>query len=491
MRKSGILLHISSLPSRHGIGKLGKAAFDFVDFLAAAGVRCWQVLPLSPTSYGDSPYQSFSVFAGNPYFVDFDLLAEEGLLTPADYDGLDWEDDPFHVNYEKQYQTCFSVLRTAFRNRGARKSAPYRAFLKEQAFWLEDYALFMALKFRHDGKPWCEWEEALAMREPAALRAAQKELREEIDFFSFVQYHFFCQWARLRAYAADHNVQIIGDIPIYAAYDSADVWAHPELFQLDEKKVPTAVAGCPPDAFALTGQLWGNPLYDWDFHARDGFEWWLKRLSSAAALYDTVRIDHFRGFEAYYAIPYGDETAEHGTWRKGPDALLFTTAKKRLGKQSIIAENLGNITPAVRRMLKKTGFPGMKVLQFAFDSGAENDYLPHNYVTPNCVVYTGTHDNQTLTGWVADADKATLRYAKTYLNVEKKSELPDGILRAAWGSIGELCIAQMQDFLRSASSDRMNTPSTLGCNWQFRTTPLDFTPKLIKRIQKLNQTYYR
>lgn len=491
MRKSGILLHISSLPSRHGIGKLGQAAYDFVKFLQAAGVSCWQILPLSPTSYGDSPYQSCSVHAGNPYFIDFDLLAAAGLLTPADYDAIDWGEEAGQIDYEKLYTACFAVLRLAFRNRGKRRSAAYRAFLASEAHWLDDYALFMALKQQHGGKPWMEWDAPLAQREPKALAAAKRALAEEMEFYRWIQFQFFTQWDSLRAYANQHGISIIGDIPIYAAMDSVEVWATPELFQLDGEKRPVAVAGCPPDPFAKTGQLWGNPLYDWNVHAADGYAWWIDRLRHAARLYDTVRIDHFRGFERYYAIPYGEKTAEHGTWEKGPDYALFQAVRAALGRQSIIAEDLGNITPAVRRMLKKTGFPGMKVLQFAFDSGSGNPYLPHNFTTPNCVVYTGTHDNQTLLGWVQAADKTTLKYAKTYLHAEKKSELPDAMLRAAWGSIADLAVAQMQDFLHAGSEGRMNTPSTLGCNWQYRTDAFQYTEKLAKRIRKLNETYGR
>lgn len=488
-RNSGILLHISSLPSRHGIGKLGKAALQFVDFLQEAGVHCWQILPLSPTSFGDSPYQSFSVHAGNPYFIDFDLLTEEGLLERSMYDGITWENRPRLVDYEIQYECCFPILRRAHQK--FRPNDEYRDFLHRNENWLQDYALFMALKDRHLGKPWMEWEPALAMGEPEALAQAREELKTEIDFYCWVQFAFYHQWDALKRYANAHDVQIIGDIPIYTALDSVEVWAHPNLFWLDEEKRPIAVAGCPPDCFSRLGQLWGNPLYHWEEHERDGYAWWIARLEHAASMYDIVRIDHFRGFESYYAIPYGNPTAEHGTWEKGPDFALFQAVRQKLGKLNIIAEDLGNITPAVRRLLKRTGYPGMKVLQFAFDGDSANGYLPHNYQTPNCVVYTGTHDNDTLRGWLEDADKENLRFAKAYLHVERKSELPDALLRAAWSSIANLAVAQMQDILRDGRESRMNTPSTLGHNWQYRTTEADYTQKLIRRLRRMNSLYNR
>lgn len=490
-RKSGLLLHISSLPSRYGIGKLGRAAFSFVDFLKEAGISCWQILPLTPTSYGDSPYQSFSVHAGNPYFIDFDALIADGLITRAEVDAVEWETDPRSVNYELQYENCYTVLRQAHSRLNGKYPSAYKQFLKEQEHWLPDYALFMALKQKHAGKPWMEWPEAEAMCEGAAMTRAKKELRSEIDFHAWMQFVFFTQWQELKQYANANGVEIIGDIPIYAALDSADVWKNPALFQLDESKKPTAVAGCPPDCFAKFGQLWGNPLYCWEAHAAQEYAWWITRLKHATTMYDIVRIDHFRGFESYYSIPYGNPTAEHGKWEKGPDAALFAAAKKALGKMNIIAEDLGNITPAVRRLLKKTGYPGMKVLQFAFDSDGTNTYLPHNFQTPNCVVYTGTHDNETLRGWVAASNKETLRFAKAYLHVERKSELPDAIIRAAWSSTADLAIAQMQDILRDGREARMNTPSTLGNNWKYRTAESDFTPKLVRRLKRMNTLYNR
>lgn len=491
MRKSGVLLHISSLPSRHGIGKLGQSAYQFVDFLSGAGISCWQVLPLSPTGYGDSPYQSCSTRAGNPYLIDFEQLAEQGLLTPADYDAVNWGESPDRVDYRALYENCLPVLRTAFSALPKRRSTAFRTFLSENADWIDDYALFSALKEKFGGRPWYEWERPLAMRDPSALKQAKTELKTELEFYRFLQFCFFTQWHNLKTYANSKGISLIGDMPIYVAYDSVEVWVSPELFELDQEKRPIRVAGCPPDAFSETGQLWGNPLYNWETHKADGYRWWIQRLQFLSNLFDCIRIDHFRGFESYYAIPYGSETAQNGTWCKGPDIALFRAAKAELGKLPILAEDLGNITPAVRRLLKKTGFPGMKVLQFAFDSGADNPYLPHQYESPHCVVYTGTHDNHTLRGWVEAASSDTLKFAKRYLHVKKKRHLPDAILRAAWSSTAELSIAQMQDFLEADASCRMNLPATLGENWQYRTHTSDYTPQLQTRIRKLNQLYGR
>lgn len=491
MRESGILLPVSALPSRHGIGKLGCAAYDFVDFLAAAGCRYWQVLPLSPTGYGDSPYQSCSVYAGNPYLIDFDLLAKEGWLCAADYDGIVWESDCHTIDYALLYERVMPVLRLAFAKFNAKKPPSYRSFCRQNQAWLADYALFMALKTAHDGKPWNAWEPELAAYQKKTIAAAKEQYAEDIAFYSFVQYCFFTQWYALKRYANERGVRIIGDIPIYAAYDSAEVWTKPKLFQLDAEKHPTVVAGCPPDAFAQTGQLWGNPIWDWDAMKQNGYAWWLDRLAFTLELYDVVRIDHFRGFERYYAIPYGHPTAEHGKWRKGPDYALWRAAKERFGEMAVIAEDLGNITPAVERLLKRTGFPGMKVLQFGFDSDAENSYLPHQFQTTNCVCYTGTHDNPTLRGWVQGNAAETNAYAMAYLGVKKPKQLPKAMVRAAWASIAKIAIAPIQDFLDAPPEDRINTPSTLGGNWIYRTQAADYTEKFKKKIHRLNTVYGR
>lgn len=483
-------MHISSLPSNYGIGKLGDAAYVFANFLEDCGVQVWQILPLSPTSYGDSPYQSFSVHAGNPYFIDFERLEASGYLAPSDYSSITWGEDPRRVDYARVYTYCFHVLRTAF-SRFRKNDPDYLAFCKEQEAWLPDYALFMALKDAHHGKPWSQWEEPLAMRESSALEAAREKYAEDIAFYSVLQFWFYQQWGELKTYCNQKGISIVGDIPIYVAYDSVEVWSHPELFQLDETHVPTDVAGCPPDVFSPTGQLWGNPLYDWEYHKKTGFAWWIQRLKSAVTLYDTVRIDHFRGFESYYAVPYGKKTAEIGEWRKGPGMALFDAVKAELGELSIIAEDLGFVTPAVRKLLEDSGYPGMKVLQFAFDGDPKSVYLPQNFTTTNCVAYTGTHDNMTLRGWIHGSPTKTIAFAKRYLHCRNTSDLPAEMLRMTWSSTAKLAVAQMQDFLDAGPEGRMNTPSTTGGNWQYRTVPGDFTPRLAKRIYRLNELYNR
>lgn len=490
MRKGCILMHISSLPSEYGIGKMGRNAFKFVDFLKKSKIKCWQILPLSPTSYGDSPYQSFSVNAGNPYFIDFEILEGDGLLEKTDYSEIVWESDHRHVNYSMIYDHCFEVLKIAYKNFKPIKFPEYKKFCTENRSWLDEYALFMALKFKNNGKAWYEWNDDLAKHNAKAVAEAKKELKDDIGFFKFIQFEFSRQWNALKSYANDNGIEIIGDIPIYCALDSVEAWASPKLFAFDKDKKPVAVAGCPPDDFSPTGQLWGNPLYDWNYHKKTGYEWWINRIKRAAELYDIVRIDHFRGFESYYAIPYGNEDATVGEWKKGPNIELFRLAEEKLGKLNIIAEDLGFITPEVRELLDKSGYPGMKVLQFGFDNG-ENEHLPHNFAGTNYYAYTGTHDNETLVGWVDAMPPKSLKFAKKYLNVKNKGEIPMAVIRAAWGSVAKVAVAQIQDFLDTGSDGRMNTPSTLGNNWQFRTVKGDFTPKLAKQIKKLNKMYNR
>ncbi len=491
MRKSGILMHISSLPSDFGIGKLGEAAYDYVDFLADSGIKCWQILPLSPTSYGDSPYQSFSVYAGNPYFIDFTTLKQEGLLKKSDYQNIKWQDNSNTVDYSKIYENCFKVLKQAYKVYKRDISKKYNNFVEENKAWLDNYALFMALKFKNNGKPWYEWDKKLANRDEDAIKKANEDLKKEIEFFKFIQYKFFCQWNNLKKYANDKGIEIIGDMPIYVSYDSVEAWASPELFLFDKSKKPIDVAGCPPDDYSVTGQLWGNPLYDWEYHKKSDYKWWTQRLKFSSEIYDIVRIDHFRGFESFYAIPYGNETAEDGEWRKGPGAELFKTAQKELGSLNIIAEDLGFITEDVREMLNEVGYPGMKVLQFAFGEDGRNEHLPHNFGNSNCVAYTGTHDNETLRGWVESASSDTIKNAKAYFNVKKKKDIPKGMIKATWASVAEIAVAQMQDFLGSEASSRMNVPSIPSGNWQFRTKKDDFDDKLIKKISKLNKMYNR
>ena len=456
---------VSSLPSRFGIGGFSKEAYDFVDFLAASGQSLWQILPLGPTGYGDSPYQSFSTFAGSPYYISLDALIEEGLLTEEECSSVDFGNDTKRVDYEKIYYTRFELLRKAFERANRSDDADYSAFVKENELWLKDYAMYMAVKDSLGGVSWIEWDEEIRLRKPKAMKKYEKELADDIAFYSYQQYLFSKHWSALKEYANKKGIQIVGDIPIYVAFDSADTWAKPELFQLDQKNVPTAVAGCPPDAFSATGQLWGNPLYRWDYHEETGFAWWMQRLAHCFDIYDIVRIDHFRGFDEYWAVPYGDETAENGEWKPGPGYKLFEVMKKTLGNRAVIAEDLGFLTPSVLKLVKKTGYPGMKILQFAFDATGESDYLPHKYPN-NCVVYTGTHDNDTVNGWLATLNKKDLAFVKKYVNVKRTPELCETLIRTALGSVADTAIIPMQDYLGLGGEARINTPSTLGGNWE-------------------------
>jgi len=481
---------IFSLPSPHGIGTLGKEAFRFVDFLAAGGQSCWQVLPLGPTGYGDSPYQSFSSFAGNPYLIDLDTLAEQGLLKPDEYQTLPWGDDPSSVDYRRLYQNRFSVLRLACSRLRQGDLFELRGTLRE-AGWLEDYALFMALKNKFGGDSWFRWPEELRLREPAALAAAREELEEDIQFWKTVQYLFFKQWWNLKEYANQKGVSIIGDLPIYVSEDSADVWANQPQFQLDEAGRPTEVAGCPPDGFSADGQLWGNPLFDWERMKQEGYSWWLKRIAFQFTIYDTLRIDHFRGFDAYFAIPAGDGATADGRWKPGPGIDFFNAVNRVLGKKDIIAEDLGFLTPSVRKLLHDSGYPGMKVLELAFDSrDTGSGYLPHCY-TPHCVVYTGTHDNDTIQGWMSAAPKKDVALAKAYLRLSAREGYHWGMMRAAWASAADLAVMQFQDLLGLGSEARINTPSTLGNNWKWRTLPGTFDEKLSRRLRREMEVYQR
>ncbi len=457
---------VFSLPSKGGIGTFGKEAYRFVDFLCKAKQTWWQILPLNPTNYGDSPYQSFSSYAGNPYFIDPELLIEDGLLTQAEFEGFDFGDDNYRVDYEKLYQNRIAMLKLCFTRFKEDKS--YKVFIKENAFWLENYAIFMAIKNANGDVSWENWGDGLRRREETAMATAKKEHGQDIKFYCFVQYIFAKQWQALKTYANEKGIKIIGDIPIYVAYDSADVWADPEQFQLDESLKPKAVAGCPPDVFSDDGQLWGNPLYNWKHMKAEGFAWWKRRIKHVLSLYDCVRIDHFRGFESYYSVPYGDTTAKNGKWVKGPDIALFKALEEELGKNlPIIAEDLGFLTDAVLKMLKKSGYPGMKVLQFAFDGDPDNDYLPHNF-NNNCVVYTGTHDNDTVNGWAQNNDPDEVALAEKYLGAKREDSFNWAMMRAALMSVADTCVLMMQDLIGLGSEGRINTPSTVGNNWTWR-----------------------
>ena len=492
MRKSGILMHLSSIPSPYGIGTMGQAARDFVDFLQASGQQCWQLLPICPTSYGDSPYQSYSTFAGNPYFIDLDELKQKGLIEKADDENVDWESTPNRVNYGALYQKRYPILQKAVHSFLQGPLDDFEEFCKENEFWLQDFALFMALKDVHGGAPWSEWSHPLRNREEKALEEAKKTYESNIRFWKVLQYLFFEQWKDLKTYANERGITIIGDLPIYVSLDSVDVWARPKLFQLDDNKVPKEVAGCPPDGFSADGQLWGNPLFDWDYMEQTGFVWWIQRIHYLCQVYDVLRIDHFRGFESFYAIPYGDTTAENGYWKQGPGMKLFDTVERTIGRQPIIAEDLGHLTDSVRQLLKDSGFPGMKVLQFAFDSRDDSgvEYLPHNFVE-HCVAYTGTHDNDTILGWVVDADPTDVACAKEYLHISEGQAWNWRMMDALWESVAELTIVTAQDLLGLGGEARMNQPSTVGTNWQWRACPGDFTPELADKIKQRMERFER
>lgn len=495
MRKCGVLLPVFSLPSKYGIGSFSKEAYEFVDFLKASGQNYWQILPLGPTGYGDSPYQSFSTFAGNPYFIDVDEFVKEGFVTEADCEELSavntgWEN---YINYAKLYDVRYKLLRKAFENSNIRNTPAFCEFSRENAFWLDDYALFMSVKNFFDNKSWPEWDEDIRIRKPEAVKEYKERFATEMDFYRFQQYYFAKQWKAVKAYANSNDIKIVGDIPIYVAFDSSDAWANPELFDLNSDNIPNAVAGCPPDPFAVTGQLWGNPLYKWEYHKETGYEWWLKRISYCFGLYDVIRIDHFRGFDEFYAIPYGDPTAEFGTWRPGPGYELFETINNKLGQREIIAEDLGFLTDSVRELVKKTGYPGMKILQFAFGGDADSEYLPHN-LGNNSIIYTGTHDNETTRGWYERClreEKHTAEYLQEYTGVTAPQDMSLAVIKMAFASVCDTCIIPMQDYLNLGNEARINTPSVLGDNWQWRLTPGYNDGALIETMAKLKKNYNR
>lgn len=492
MRKCGILLPVFSLPSKYGIGSFSKEAYEFVDFLKEAGQSYWQILPLGPTGYGDSPYQSFSTFAGNPYYIDVDEFVKNGWITEADCKKCSCEVKG-GIDYEKLYSKRFELLKKAFLNSKISEDKDFKSFCKKNAFWLDDYCLYMAVKNSFDGKAWTEWSEDLRVRKPAALKAASTEFASEMDFYRFQQYFFKKQWLSLKKYANKNGIEMIGDIPIYVAFDSSDAWANPELFDLNSDNLPNAVAGCPPDPFAVTGQLWGNPLYKWDYHKKTGYEWWIKRISFCFELYDVVRIDHFRGFDEYYSIPYGDPTAEFGKWKKGPGFGLFKAINEALGERQIIAEDLGFLTDSVRELVKKTGYPGMKILQFAFGGDPASEYLPH-MLSQNSVIYTGTHDNETTRGWynrILTEEKKSAKFLQEYIKASDESEMAWALIRIAYASVCDTAIIPMQDVLNLGNEARINTPSTLGGNWEWRMKKGDTSKTLAKKLKNLAKMYYR
>lgn len=491
-RSAGILMPVSSLPSPYGIGTFGKSAYEFVDNLVAARQKFWQVLPLGPTSFGDSPYASFSAFAGNPYFIDLDILIEEGLLDREYVNSFMWKLEDQYVDYGLIYSSRFKVLKTAFENSNHKESEEYKTFLEEHKHWLEDYCLYSACKNKFDGTSWVEWEEEIKFRKPEAIKKIKEELHSDIELYKFIQFKFFEQWNQLKKYANEKEIEIIGDIPIYVAMDSSDVWQNTDLFQLDEKLNPKKIAGVPPDAFSETGQRWGNPLYDWEKMESEDFSWWKKRMEHSAKLYDVIRIDHFIGMVKYYAIPAEDEDARNGKWEKGPGLKLIHAINQSIGDKKIIAEDLGVQMPEVVDVLEKSGYPGMKVMEFAFDGNRKNDHLPYNW-TPNIVAYGGTHDNDTLVGYFTGLQHWELGYIREYMECREGSieDLVDKIFKTAYASVADLIIFQMQDVLKIGNIGRMNLPSSMGTNWRWRMLQGQFGPQEIERLRYLCDIYGR
>ena len=497
-RYAGTLLSVTSLPSRYGIGCFDKAAYDFVDWLEKAGQRYWQILPLGATSHGasdDSPYQSYSAFAGNPYLISLEQLIGEGVLTREECDAVDFGSNPGKVDFDKLYENRLNLLHKAYERSNIAENWEYQNFISSNSWWLDDYALFMALKRYFDDQPFRSWPEDIRMHWGFAVDYYNRELYFDVEFQKYLQFQFDRQWTNLKAYANSKHIQIVGDIPIYVSPDGADVWAHPELFQLNEHNESTAIAGCPPDAFAAEGQVWGNPLYRWDYHRNTGFDWWCSRMWYSFKLYDVVRIDHFRGFDEYFSIPAGDSTAKNGHWEKGPGMDLFNTIRWRLGNVQVIAEDLGHMPDTVRYLVRDSGYPNMKVLQFAFDAddvGAANDYLPHNYNT-NCVVYTGTHDNETISGWFAGLSQEGKKQVRDYLcdYYTPDKQMHKVLISTAMASVAKDCIVPMQDYLGLDNTARMNQPGTVGFNWRWRLLPGQITDSLAWEIRSMVRRYGR
>lgn len=489
-RSSGVLLHISSLPGKYGIGDFGQKAYKFVRLLAGSGTKYWQILPLGVTGFGDSPYQSFSAFAGNPYFIDLDELIERGWLSEEEAAGADLGDDAEKVDYSKLYLHKMPLFEAAYRRAEKELGSELEAFLARHSYWLHDFALYMAIKKAHGGDSWMEWPNKYRLRESAALDAFYVEHKYEFFFWVFTQYLFFGQWERLRKYANERGIRIMGDIPIYVAEDGADIWSQPELYKLDGDLKPVVVAGVPPDMMSATGQLWGNPIYDWDAMAGDGYRWWIRRIEESFNLYDTVRIDHFRGFESYWEIPAGDPTAENGNWVKGPGMDLFNAVKDALGERDIVAEDLGFLTDEVYKLIEDTGYPGMKILQFGFDSAEDSEYLPHNY-SRHTIAYTGNHDTQTMRGWLESAEGKTYEKAAAYLNLTEEEGPTDGCIRGVFASHSYLSIIPMQDLLGTGDETRFNIPSTIGGNWEWRMTEDALKKRTLKKLKQLNRLYGR
>jgi len=491
-RRSGILLHPTSLPGKYGIGTLGKETFKFIDFLVRAKQKIWQILPLGPTGFADSPYQCFSSSAGNPLLIDLDKLVEERLLDKSDLKNLPLFDEG-KVDYGHVINLKYPLLEKAatqfFKDAGHHQKAVYHQFLKASSPWLSDYAMFMALKEHFGQKPWYLWSTPLKMKDEHEVGKYFKVLNDKIEFHKFIQFLFFRQWMAVKDYAHQNNIRIIGDIPLYVALDSVDAWANTDIFQFDEEKNPIAVGGVPPDYFSATGQLWGNPLYRWDVLKQQGFKWWIDRIKANLVLYDIIRIDHFRGFAGYWSVPYGEKTAINGKWIPGPGKAVFEAIQRELGDIPVIAEDLGVMTDDVEDLRDAFNLPGMKILQFAFDSSEANDYLPHNF-PKNCVVYTGTHDNDTIMGWIKNAKAEDRKYLVDYLASDGK-DLCSDMIRLAWSSVADTAIVPMQDLLYLGTEARMNLPGTTVNNWMWRAKQSDFTDELAAKLAHLTKLYGR
>ena len=495
-RNSGVLLSVTSLPSNYGIGCFDQAAYDFVDFLEKSGQKYWQILPLGASAHSsfDSPYQAYSAFAGNPYMISLDALIEEGVLTKEECDAVDFGSDPAHVDYEKFAENRLNLLHKAYERSDISHNRDYILFCQDNFWWLDDYALFMACKMFFGGSSWTEWPDDIRMHYGPALDYYRTKLYFDVEFHKYLQFKFDQQWTKLKKYANDKHILIVGDIPIYVSPDGSDIWAQPELFQLDETNRPTQIAGCPPDSFSADGQVWGNPLYRWDYHAQTGFHWWITRMWYSFKLYDVVRIDHFRGFDEYFCIPTGG-SAKDGHWEKGPGMDLFHAIRASLGQKAVIAEDLGLMTDGVRKLVKDSGFPNMKVLQFAFDAadiGGSNEYLPHNYNT-NCVVYTGTHDNETIHGWFTGLSKTDRDHIRAYLDdtATPIKRMYKKLINLAMMCAAKDCIVPIQDWLGLDNTARMNMPGTVNVNWSWRLVNGQLTDELSKEMLAVSMRYGR
>lgn len=490
-RSAGILCPIFSLPSNYGIGTLGQSAYDFIDFLSDSNQTYWQILPIGSTGYGDSPYQSFSIYAGNPYFIDLDELIQEDLLKKEEVQTLEWGTSTSHIEYNTLYDLRFKVLKIAVKRFLNQPTKDYIDFCQKESNWLIDYSLFMSIKQYFNGKPFLEWPISYRLKEEGAIFYLKEELKDEIEFWKVCQYFFFQQYFKLKDYANSKGIQIIGDIPIYVALDSVDVWSNPELFQLDSMRQPIDVAGCPPDGFSADGQLWGNPLFRWDVMEKDQYAWWIQRIKHQLRFVDVLRIDHFRGFESYYSIPFGSKNARHGVWEKGPGYPFFEIVKNQVPNAKIIAEDLGFLTDEVIELVKQCGFPGMKILQFAFDSrDTGSGYLPHMYIH-NSVAYTGTHDNDTIVGWYTSCASEDREFANQYLNINSDQEIHWQMIRAILASVSNLAIIPIQDYLGYNSNGRINIPSTTGNNWTWRLKQDELNETLSSQIADMTRLYGR